>query len=523
MAGREPLPDDVQALKHIIGCRDDLIEQLQAEVVRLRRWRFGSSSEKMRPVDGQSILPLEEQAAAANDSEHERIPDQDSTQHEPALPRGKRGAARRRGEVALGVLPDHLPRVTITHEPDSCMCPACGHGMRRLGEDVSEQLDWVPGYLRALRHVRPKQSCGNCAKIIQLPAPPRPIERGLPTPALLAQVLVSKYCDHQPMYRQSVIFRRFGVDMLRSTLVGWAMSASALVAPLVGAAGRYVLQPGKVHTDDTPVPVLDPGRGRTKTGRLWTYVRDDRPAGSRSPPAVWYRFSPDRKSIHPQDHLRGFSGVLQADAYAGYELIYADGTVLEAACMAHLRRKFYDVWKDEGSPIAAEAIRRIGELYKIERRIRGKLPQERRQERKECSEPLLGQLHDWMVDTLQRVSTKSKLAEAFKYGLVRWASFARFIDDGGIEIDNNTAERSIRPLVLGRRNYLFAGSDAGGEAAANIYTLIGTAMLNGVEPYVYLKAVFERIAEHPINRIDELLPWNIDLAQVPAHNLRKAA
>jgi hypothetical protein len=238
---------------------------------------------------------------------------------------------------------------------------------------------------------------------------------------------------------------------------------------------------------------------------------------------VWYRFSPDRKSIHPQEHLKGFVGILQADAYAGYESIYADGTVLEAACLAHLRRKFYDVWKDEGSPIAAEAIRRIAELYKIERRIRGKLPQERRLVRKEESAPLLCQLHGWMADTLRRVSTKSKLAEAFRYGLVRWASFERFIDDGRIEIDNNSAERSIRPLVLGRRNYLFAGSDAGGEAAANIYTLIGTAMLNNVEPYAYLKAVFERIAEHPVNRVDELLPWNIDLAQGLAAGLPKAA
>jgi hypothetical protein len=325
------------------------------------------------------------------------------------------------------------------------------------------------------------------------------------------------------MYRQSVIFRRLGVEMLRSTLVGWAMSASALVAPLVEAVGRYVLQPGKVHTDDTPVPVLDPGRGRTKTGRLWTYVRDDRPAGSRAPPAVFYRFSPDRKSIHPQEHLRGFTGVLQADAYAGYESIYDGGAVVEAACMAHLRRKFHDIWKAEGSPIAAEAIRRIAELYRIERRIRGQLPEERRLVRKAHSEPLLVELHDWMGDTLRKVSTKSPLAEAFKYGLVRWASFARFIDDGRIEIDNNTAEREIRRVVLGRRNYLFAGSDTGGEAAANIYTLIGTAMLNGVEPYAYLKALFERIAEHPINRIDDLLPWNIDLAQAPAHHLRKAA
>jgi len=304
-------------------------------------------------------------------------------------------------------------------------------------------------------------------------------------------------------------------------MAGWVASAANLVDPLVDALGRYVLQPGKIHTDDTPVPVLDPGRGRTKTGRIWTYVRDDRPAGSQAPPAVWYRFSPDRTSAHPHTHLHGFTGVLQADAYAGYDALYADGSIVEAACMAHLRRKFYDIWKQERSPIAAEAIRRIGDLYVVERAVRGRMPDERKRVRQQRSAPLLAELHQWMNDTLRRVSSKSELAGAFKYGLVRWPSFARFIDDGRIEIDNNTAERSIRPLVLGRRNYLFAGSDNGGESAANIYSLIGTAMLNGVEPYAYLRTLLERIAEHPINRIEELLPWNIASAKI--ETIRKAA
>ena len=278
MPGREPLPDDVQALRHIIGCRDELIEQLTAEVVRLRRWRFGSSSEKMQPVDGQSLLPLGEQVVAAR-GDQERIPDEDSTQHEPALSRAKRGAARRQGEVPAGVLPEHLPRVTITHEPDSCACPACGHGMRRLGEDVSEQLDWVPGYLRALRHVRPKHSCGNCAKIVQLPAPSRPIERGLPTPALLAHVLVAKYADHCPLFGQSEIYARQGVEIGRSTLAGWVGAASELLSPLVDALRNHVLSGEKDSCRRYAGTGTAPGDGKTKTGRLWTYVRDDRPAG----------------------------------------------------------------------------------------------------------------------------------------------------------------------------------------------------------------------------------------------------
>ncbi len=381
--------------------------------------------------------------------------------------------------------------------------------MRKLGEDISEQLDFIPGYFKVLVHVRPKLSCGHCARVIQLPAPSRPIERGLPAPGLLAQVIVAKYADHCPLYRQQGIYRRSGVELDRATLAEWVGGASWLLAPLVDALGRYVLAPGKVHADDTPVPVLDPGRGKTKTGRLWTYVRDDRPAGSRDPPAVWYRYSQNRKAEHPRAHLRAFHGILQADAYSGFAALYQDERIVEASCWAHARRKFYDIYIANNSPIAAEAIQRIGALYAIEREIRGRLPSERAAVRQERSRPLLDELQAWLSATLRTVSAKSQLAGAIHYALVRWGALTRYRDDGRIEIDNNSAERAIRPIVLGRRNYLFAGSDAGGERAANLYSLIGTAMLNAMDPYLYLRHVLERIAEHPIKRIEELLPWHV--------------
>ena len=391
--------------------------------------------------------------------------------------------------------------------------------MRKLGEDVSELLDMVPGYFKVIRHVRPKLSCGHCSRIVQQPAPPRPIARGMAAPGLLAQIIVAKYADHCPLYRQQGIYRRSGVELDRATLAAWVGETARLLEPLVDVLGRYVLAAEKVHADDTPVPVLDPGRGKTKTGRLWTYVRDDRPAASRDPPAVWYRYSPNRKGEHPQTHLRHYRGILQADAYAGFGPLYENGQIVEAACWAHARRKFYDLYMVDRSPLAAEALQGIAALYAIERDIRGTLPAQRARVRQERAGPLLDQLQQWLSTTLQRVSAKSELAGAIKYALVRWTALTRYRDDGRIEIDNNSAERAIRPLVLGRRNYLFAGSDRGGERAANIYSLIGTALLNGRDPYLYLRHVLERIAEHPINRVDQLLPWHVVLEE-PGERLR---
>jgi hypothetical protein len=317
------------------------------------------------------------------------------------------------------------------------------------------------------------------------------------------------------LYRQAGIYRRAGIELDRATLASWVRESAALLQPLADAVGRYVREAQKIHTDDTPVPVLEPGRGKTRTARLWTYVRDDRPAGSRAPPAVWYQYSPDRKGERPRTHLQGWSGILQADAYSGYDALYRDGTIIEAACWAHVRRKFYDLYELERSPVAQEALSRIAALYAIEREVRGRKPEVRQSVRMARALPLAGALKDWLEHTLAQVSVKSGLGMAIRYALGNWPALVRYCEDGRIEIDNNTAERSIRPLVLGRRNYLFAGSDGGGQSAAVIYSLIGTARLNGIEPYTYLRTVFERIAEHPINRIDELLPWRLMPVEQP--------
>ncbi len=479
------------------------IEKLKLEIARLKRMQFGRSSEQLQGRIDQLELIVED--LEASQAEHRRS-DMPQERDQARAPRQ--------------ALPEHLPRETVLHAPDDA-CPDCGSALHELGQDVAEMLEYVPASFRVIRHVRPRMTCRCCERIVQVAAPSRPIDRGIPGPGLLAQVLVAKYADHLPLYRQSGIYEREGVHLERSTLADWVGSAARLLDPLVVAIGQHVLAADKLHADDTPVPVLQPGRGTTKTARLWTYVRDGRPAGDAAPPAVWFRYTPDRKAEHPARHLKTFTGTLQADGYAGFDRLYETGRINEAACWAHVRRKFHDIAKATNSPIADEALKRIGALYLIEREINGGQPDERRTQRQARAGPMLGEMKTWLMASLSTVSSKGEPATAIRYALARWAALTRYVDDGRIEIDNNAAERSIRPIALGRKNWMFAGSDAGGERAAAISSLIGTAKLNGLDPWRYLHHVLGRIADHPINRIDELLPWRVQITAATA--IRAAA
>jgi len=487
--------------------REREIEHLTLLLAKLHRMQFGRKSEKLQRQIEQLELRLEE--LEANRCEKEPNPPEPTSVLFSATPTAAKPA--RRG------LPDHLPRETRWHEPKETVCPQCQGELRKLGEDVAEVLEYVPASFRVIRHVRTKLSCAKCDCIVQAEAPSRPIERGMAGPGLLAHVLVSKYADHLPLYRQSEIYARQGIELERSTLADWIGGTSKLLGPLVEALRRYVMAASKLHADDTPVPVLAPGQGRTKTGRLWTYVRDDRPAGDSAAPAVWFAYSPDRKGEHPAQHLEKFRGMLQADAYAGFNPLYENHRIEHVACWAHVRRHFYDLEQAHSSPVAREALERIGALYRMEEQIRGKPPEERRAVRQTQAKPLLDFLRQWFEETLSKLSRKSDTTAAIRYALSRWEALTRFVDDGRIEIDNNAAERSLRGVALGRKNYLFAGSDAGGERAAAIYSLIGSAKLNGLDPEAYLRKVLTRIADHPINRIEELLPWNLAASVLPTN------
>jgi transposase len=504
-AEQERQAAELQAARNGLQELTLLHEKLKLRLARLLRQQYGASSEKLRAtIDQLELLldDLEEQIA-------------ETTPPEPKQPPASEPAETTRRKPVRRPLPESLPRDVVEHAAP-CTCPECGGVLRALGEDVTEVLDYVPATFRVIRHVRPKLSCRNCESIAQAPVPSLPIQRGLATPGLLSHVLVAKYADHLPLYRQSEIYARAGVELDRSTLADWVGQSARLLRPLVDAVGTHVMTAERVHADDTTIPVLDPGRGTTKTGRLWCYVRDDRPFAGAAAPAVIYHYSPDRKGEHPRSHLASFHGILQADGYAGYAGLY-ERDVTEAACLAHARRKFFDVHAATQSPLALEALQRIAALYAIEAVIRGQPPDARLAVRQAKSAPLFIDLRDWLERTQTRISGKSDLAGAIRYTLSRWDALTLVLRDGRACIDNNAAERAMRPMTLGRKNWLHVGSDAGGERAAAIYSLTETAKLNLLDPEDYLRQVLERIAEHPVKRVHELLPWNLTTVRARLH------
>lgn len=479
------------------------IEKLKAELAMLRRARYGRSSEKL---EGK----IEQLDMLVDDAEETEA----------------QGAARRQSSASSGrpekahpvrqAFPEHLPREVIEHAA-ACICPQCGsERLTKIGTDKREVLEYVPSHFKVIVHSRPKMACRHCEAVTQEPMPSLPIERGIPGPGLLAHVLISKYCDHLPVYRQSVIYARDGVDLDRSTMAEWVGKMAFLLEPLAERIGDYVRSGEVIHADDTPLPVLEPGSGKTKTGRLWVAVRDERPWASRSPPAVYYRYSPDRRAERAWALLKDCRGYLQADAYAGFKELYASlpstgkPQMSEVACWAHARRKIYEVHAATASPAAELLLERIAELFAIESQVNGCPPEKRLAARMKHAVPLLAKMKTEFEAVLSRISGKSSLAGALRYALSRWAAFTRYTTDGRLDISNNAAERAIRPVAIGRKNWLFAGSDDGGDRAAVIYTLIETAKMNGIEPESYLRAVIERIADHPMKQIDELLPWKIN-------------
>ncbi len=527
----DALPDDTAALRAIILAQhrqiagiaaanrayEALIQALKITIARLKKQKHGASSEKIEREIEQLELALEnlETARAAADTAPETPEEVEDEAANPATLE-ERVPPRRRGKPRIS---EDAPRETIVLDPGE-RCPDCGGVLRLVGEDVAEILDFIAAKLKVVDIHRPKKSCRDCERMVQTPAPSRPVPRGMAGPSLLAHILVSKYDDHLPLYRQGEIFARMGADIPRSTLIDWCGQAAAALRPLADIVRAEAMASDRLHADDTPIRVLDPKKKRieglergVKEGRIWVYVRDDRPWAGEDPPAAAYWFSPDRKGEHPQTHLKNFVGILQADAYAGFQKLYepgADGQprIREAACWAHLRRDFHDVWKATASPIAFEALERIGKLYDIEAAINGKPLDRRNAVRQKDSRPHVEAFRTWCEHQLTRVPGKGDLAKAMRYVLNRWDGFTLFLDDARVAIDNNAAERAIRPISLGRKNFLFAGSDAGGETLADAMTIIETAKLSGLNPESYLADLLACIRQYDQARLDDLLPWN---------------
>ena len=516
---------ELEAAKNGLLVTQLTIEKLKAQLAKLRRERFGASSERIERVIAQLELALEEAEAAsaqtaapaAPASEPEAAPEA-PPETDAATPASTPAPEKKKRRT----LPPELPRRDVVHTPSN-VCKICGGSeLRKVGESVTEVLEYIPGRFEVVRHVRPACSCRKCEAMVQAPMPDLPIPRGMVGASFLAHIATAKFCDHLPLYRQAEIYARSGLDIDRGQLAAWLGHVAWLLRPLGEVIAEHVMAGRVIHADDTPVPVLAPGAGKTKTGRQWVYLRDERPHAGSAPPAVLYRYTPDRKGEHCRTELAQFVGWLHADGYAGFGRLYEiEGArsqaaqlqgpprVAEVACWAHARRGFFDVYKSNDSAIAKEALDRIGALFDVERLIAGSPAERRRRVRQHMAKPRIDELGVWLDAQLQKIPGKSDLAGAIRYARWRWHALCRYLDDGRLELSNNAAENQIRPVALGRKNWLFAGSNSGGERAALFYTLIRTATLNGIEPEAYLRDVIARIGSHPVNRLHELLPWNI--------------
>ena len=479
------------------------INKLEEQLARLKAKRFGKSSEKLESqIDIVERLLEEEETLLGFESKSSF-----------ALA----GEVKSKGQARRKKLPDHLPREDVILQPEE-KCDVCGgEKFRTIGNDISEIIERVPESLKVIRFIRPRCTCTSCDNIVQAYAPSKVIDKGIAGPGLLAEIFVDKFCNHLPAYRQSQIYAREGVEISRSTISSWLGVGAKLLEPIANLIREYVLSAKQIHGDDTPVKVLNPGTGKTKTARMWVYVNDDRPRGSSSPVAAGYYYSPDRKGERPQEHLKNFTGILHADSYSGYNKLYVsednpEATVEEAACWAHTRRKFYDIaaYNDKAN-IAFAVIDKIAEIYQVEGKIRGMPPDVRLRARQKESVKLVDELFAGFKKAYKHLPKKSSTAQAIAYALGNEIALRRFLDNGSIEIDNNAAERALRSVAVGRKNWLFAGSNKGGETAAIIYTLIETAKLNNINPVKYLHKVFDVIQDYKANHLQDLLPWNIKL------------
>ena len=517
MPAPDTIPDDIDTLRAALAAEQSarreaearasgaeaMVAHLKLLIARLKHDKYGASSERGRKLLDQLELELGELVAAASE---------DAAKVEGAA--GKEGRTRGpdsppRGQPVRAPLPAHLPRERVVL-PSPTACPCCNGKLSKLGEDITETLEAEPIRWKVIQTVRERFSCRACETITQPPAPFHPIARGRAGPNLLAMILEAKFGQHQPLNRQSDAYALQGIELSVSTLADWVGICTANLAPLMALIDAHVLAAARLHGDDTTVPVL--ARGKTITGRLWTYVRDDRPFGGPAPPAAMFRYSQDRTAEHPQRHLASYAGILQADAYAGYNALYEagrkPGPIGEAACWAHGRRKLFKLAEVDRAPLAAEAVRRIDAIFDAERTINGQPTEQRLAIRQAQIAPLVAELGTWMREQRGRMSRHAEVGKAMDYMLTRWDAFTRFLTDGRICLTNNAAERALRGIALGRKSWLFAGSDRGGDRAAAMYSLIITAKLNGVDPRAWLADVLARIADHPASRLHELLPWH---------------